>query len=641
MKQTENNTPLIKLLEERFSEWSQARSEREIAWESAWRNYMGQFRPELKPSEGEKWRSRVFFPLTKHKVALAVSNIADVVFQGGRFPFDIKNTPIPDSPDNAALKDLGFDMEERVKNMKALIEDQLIESKAEDQLYDCLLTAAIYGTACMRGPVVKMRPRNRWMAVTERELPDLPPRPSPEANLEEHMRWEEALRAARNEAERNLRFEMESRLEAAPAVEALDIWDVYPDPDCEGDIQKGLGVIYRSFYTEAELIDLTGLADADGTPVYNTEEIRLLLRERKSGEGCGDRGYVGPHRRDPSEASTGMIAVYEFAGTVTRRDLEGITGFDAEEGDELDSAEVIATFAEGRLLRLARNDHPAKIRPYHLVQWERIPGSPWGRGVAENMKHPQSMANGLLRTMLDNKTLSSNLMFAVDESGLENPSDLRYRPGFRFRLKPGFRAEEVVKSIVVPDISAGILDGLQLAINIADSASGVPDIVEGSRDKAPETAFAVEQKLSTALKQLGLVIRYFDERLIEPIVRSLYHWNMRYHHDNRVKGDFDIIATGFTSFHSKLMRSYQLRSWLLMASDNAEIRKKTKLSSLLSEYARTVDLDPSQVLLEEDEQEGLKELEEIAGRLAEENAVLRGELENIQRMAEGNRYGKV
>ena len=89
-------------LDKMLTEWKDHRKAAiEWVWEKAYENFNGHFDDNNKDSNSrslKRWRSRAFYPLTEQKVTGAQAQLQDILFKGGRFPYDIKGSPIPDDP---------------------------------------------------------------------------------------------------------------------------------------------------------------------------------------------------------------------------------------------------------------------------------------------------------------------------------------------------------------------------------------------------------------------------------------------------------------------------------------------------------------------------------------------------------------
>jgi len=90
----DQRTNLVGIVEDRFLAAEDARSVDEQRWLTAYENYRGLYKKNVKFRESEK--SRVFVKVTKTKVLAAFGQLVDVIFGTGKFPIGISETKIPE-----------------------------------------------------------------------------------------------------------------------------------------------------------------------------------------------------------------------------------------------------------------------------------------------------------------------------------------------------------------------------------------------------------------------------------------------------------------------------------------------------------------------------------------------------------------
>jgi hypothetical protein len=188
------------------------------------------------------------------------SQIDDVLFRSGGFPYDLKMSPVSDSglsalvfdetlPTTQADEDMirsQKEAESKMRLMKRKIDDQLAESRAVEHARAVTFSAALYGTGALASPVVVRRTRNIW------------------------KRGKEGA------------FTLTQIEEDTPSVEALDIWDCWPDPDCDGDVQKGIGFFRRQSYSLSSLQALYAQVFGTGKSSGDVDSDRAMACKRSS-----------------------------------------------------------------------------------------------------------------------------------------------------------------------------------------------------------------------------------------------------------------------------------------------------------------------------------------------------------------------
>jgi len=573
------------------------------------KNFNGEFdenNTETQNSSSKSWRSKAFYPLTEQKIMGAQAQLQDILFKGGEFPFDMKTSPIPDmgidepqpepalppstdeqgfsvnvGPVDPALQKKAMDsaeLQKRMKRMKKYVSDQLTEADASSVGLAGIFQGALYGAAFFESPKIIRKKRHFWKQKGDA-------------------------------------FTKVEKYEDRPTVVNLDAWDCWPDPECEGHVEKGLGFFHRENMSLSDLQDLHAqvfpkkdIDDGDAnTETYDYEYHKRgfdsLLKKAANGATPGP----GTDQDKPTEASkTGHIAKlfekFTFAGSVQNRFLRGLIK-DLEGSDDMHT-EAIVIFCNGEVIKAVANPFPGERRPYHMVPWTKIPGSCWGRGVAQKIFDPQKNVNRLTRMYIDNKRLSGNLMTAIDKSKLKRGENLEIYPGRNWEFDGGYSENDVSKllqPIFFPDVTRGVLEAIATMVEWADQSSGIPRILEGQQGGDASTAFAENQRIMAASKQLGLVLKNFDMHAWVPIIESFYDWNMEFLKDPAVKGDYAIVATGFATFENRNIRKLDLERLLILSQQNPAVGSRVKPEPVVEDWARAGNIDPEKYLYTEDE----------------------------------------
>lgn len=592
----EPESKLFLALDKQLGIWKTYRQNHaEPHWTKAFNNFKGHFDEtnDKTYSGGSGWRSRAFYPLTEQKVTAAQSQLQDILFKGMDFPYDIKSSPLPDDPDRKALvsepsNNLVDDQQSekaaeikafelRMKNMKKTMDDQLVECNAAAVGLMGLFDGALYGTAFFESPKTIRRKRYYW------------------------------------DKGKNGGYTKKEKYEDVPTVERLNPWDCWADPECEGDVQKGLGFYSRKKMSIVDLQTLYNLVF--GSPgaetgsesheyTYNKDEFDMLLQDSARTDYEGGKSSTeapNPTEDDDSEKSR-VFEVYTFSGAVKNKLLRQYV--DEVEGHDDFHSEAIVVFCQGRILKAVLNPFPAMKRPYHMVPWTHIPGSPYGRGVSEKIFDAQKNVNRLMRMYIDNKRLSGNMMTAIDKSKLAKGATLDVYPGKNWEFNGGYAEADVSRAMVpifFPDVTDGVLSAINTMVEWADVSSGIPRILEGNAGDSSATAFSDNQRLLAASKQLGLVLKNYDIFAWVPIVESFYDWNMQFNTDDSLKGDFEIVATGFSTFESRNMKKVELERIMMMSPQVPALAERVKPEPLVNDWSKASGVDPERYLLTEDE----------------------------------------
>jgi len=98
---------------------------------------------------------------------------------------------------------------------------------------------------------------------------------------------------------------------------------------------------------------------------------------------------------------------------------------------------------------------------------------------------------------------------------------------------------------------------------------------------------------------LKSTIKNIDDFLIEPMIESLFHFNMEFGTNEKSKGDLRIVARGSTSLVQKEIQSQRLLQFLSIVGDNAG--GVVKQNDLLREIASSMDIDPNKIMKTEEQ----------------------------------------
>jgi len=517
----------------------------EEVWEDCIRNYNSEYDGKPFTDPEDAWRSRAVYPLTEQKVAAAEALLNDAMFLGGKLPYHLEPTPVPDSPVNQELEARGFNLKDNMDRHRIVIEDELLESKAMDHAKAVTHQVCLLGTGGIQAPYVHKVSRNEW--AMDPETGDL---------------------------------EKRTFTDITPGLRHIDTFNIFLDPEGNGDAQSGTGLFIREWMDRNGMRVMMSSDGPDGG--YDKNTIQDLLDGGATDQYGSSTSAQSPNRDnllDPIK----KFEVYEFAGRVQNNALKGhIKGI---KGSGEDYTEVLATICNQKLLRVIKNPYPAQRRPYHIIPYQRVSGTPWGRGVAQKLLDVQDSASSLLRKYLDNKILSGDVMFKIDRAALVKGVNTKVFPGKIWEFQVGTDTDKAFQPITVPDTTAGTLDALAALTELADNVSGVPRILEGQQSARTSTAFAENQRIQAASKQMGSVLKNFDQYGWVPIIEALYDFNMEFHRDQGIKGDFRPMATGFASFENRNVKIMNLERKLELGGTYPQVGERMKYDKILEAMA--------------------------------------------------------
>jgi len=603
---------LVGIIKGRLSSSEDARYFDEQRWLRAYRNYRGVYGNDMAFTDTEK--SRVFVKITKTKVLAAYGQITDVLFSSGKFPIGVDPTPIPDGiseyahinkneeqqdapkeepnpygfsgdgkdlPKGATYDDILGGLSEKYNgeaeftegpapdlkkmtqiepaqesadNMKKLILDQLEENNATKELRHTLFEMSLLGTGILKGPFTFEKDLHRWSKDPETGASSYTP-----------------------------------SKKVCPMVEAVSCWDLYPDPeatkmeDCNYVIQRHKlnssqlrDLINRPFFRENEIIETL----TEG-PNYQVKSYEHSLQDREN----------------ETEFEKERFEVLEYWGKMDKK-LAEEAGLDIDLlDDELDEVQVNCWVSGQRVLRLVLNPFTPQRLPYLVVPYELNPYQFFGVGVPENMEDSQQIMNGHARMAIDNLALAGNLVFDVDETMLVPGQDLKVYPGKIFRRQSG-QAGASIHGLKFPNTAQENLQMFDKFRQLADESTGIPSYSHGQTgvQSTTRTAAGMSMLMGAAALNIKTVIKNVDDYLLKPLAESIFQWNMQFNSDiPAIIGDLEVSAKGTQSLMMKEVRSQRLMT-LLQVGANPTIAPFIKYHAVLREIAKTLDLDPDQLI---------------------------------------------
>jgi len=621
---------LVGVVKDRFKVAEDARILDERRWIKSFENYRGLYGKKIRFRESEK--SRVFVKITKTKVLAAFGQLVDVVFGTGKFPIGISETKIPEGElENAHLDtqnpvpgiettpeiqteeaveepmdnpyDVGYEgdgkvlrpgatlgkglFEESLENqadeagllaegfvpipqipelspaqraarrMEKLIHDQIEESNGSSEIRNALLESALLGTGVIKGPFNFNKTLNRW--TTE-------------------------------DGERQYK-PLEVRV---PRIEFVSLWDFFPDPSAT-NIDECEYIIHRHKMNRSQFRALKNL------PYFDKDAIRECLMMGPNYE----EKYYENQLRD-SEHTEGAentnYEVLEYWGVMDAQSAREAGIELSDDVDELDELQINAWITGNKVLRVVVNPFTPHRLPYHAFPYERNPYNFFGIGIAENMDDSQQIMNGHARMAIDNLALSGSLVFDVDESALVGGQSMEIYPGKIFRRQAGMPGQ-AIHGLKFPNTANENMMMFDRFRQLADEQTGLPSYSHGQTgvQSMTRTASGMSMLLGAASLNIKTVVKNLDDFLLKPLGEAYFQWNMQFFEGSLdVKGDLEVSATGTNSLMQKEVRSQRLTTFL-QTVQNPAIAPFVKISKLISELAYSLDLDPDEVLNDQEE----------------------------------------
>ena len=605
----EDFSSLQGLVKERFFKSEDARLFDESRWLRAYRNYRGIYGSDMSFTEKEK--SRVFVKITKTKVLAAFGQLIEVLFSTGKFPIGVEPTTVPEGiPEYARVKqpnepeedntvdlygypgdgkemapgtttsDLlrGLEKEyegvdfvegpspvspqipqieparEAAENLQKLIHDQLEDTSAITMLRHVLFEMVLLGTGVLKGPFTHDKTIHRW--ETDEETGESMYNPS---------------------------------AKSVPKLEAVSLWDFYPDPDATS-IEDCDYVIQRHSLNRSQLRDLKN------RPYFRKGPIRDCL---KMGANYEVRGFETSllDRENVDDLKKERFEIYEYWGSMDKKLAEEAGLELGDDFEELDEVQINAWVCNGHVLRLVLNPFTPERIPFHVCPYEINPYQFFGVGIPENMEDAQMVMNGHARMAIDNLALAGNLVFDIDETQLVPGQDMSIYPGKIFRRQSGVTGT-AINGLKFPNTAPENLMMFDKFRQLADEATGIPSYSHGATgvQSTTRTAAGMSMLMGAAALSIKTVVKNIDDYLLKPLGDTLFAWNMQFNYDvEPIKGDLEIKARGTSSLMQKEVRSQRLMTFMQTAN-NPNIAPFVRWHSILKEIAKSLDIDPDQLI---------------------------------------------
>lgn len=567
-----------------FDEVERERYYYENRWLKDLRQYKGEYEPDVKENFDDN-ESHAFIRYTRTKVNTMDARGMDMLFPGGTDKnWQIGPTPAPEIPPfkktelvAAVMESMGempteneiemMSMELATKAATAMsieIEDQLTEGKYVDVIRDVMHSGHLYGTGVLKGPMVEVRPVNRYV-------------------------------------QKGGEFVLDEVTRMRPYFEFVSLWDTYPDLSSD-NLEDGDFVWQRHVMNKQKLRRLAKRKSFMG------QRIRDYLRLNPEGDAQLKRHEMELMRlkEDEEYAPTDRKKKYEVLerwGYMDGQDLKD-AGLDIDDKDLDLEFEANIWLLGDIVIKAVLNPTEQQQRPYHFYYYEKDETSIFGAGIPMALRDPQSGLNGAMRAAMNNAAFSAMPTGEINESLLaagEDPEEMY--PGKMF-IRKGTGIDSQYDAVRFHNVNANVSQFLKLAEEWkkhGDEASAIPSYMHGEQGKGVQkTVGGLSMLMGAANITLKDVIRNFDEGITKPFISAMYHWNMQWNDNRGIKGDYEVKAVGSTSLIAKEVRAQQLDNMLQILSGQM-FAPFVKWYDLLVERFKAGDLPVEAVLVDKKE----------------------------------------
>lgn len=607
-------------VEERVS----LRSQVEQRWLKSLRQINGQYEPNVLPEDKDTFGSRVYVPLTRRLRNMVEARMTDILFPSDQRFWTLDPSPVADlaealtamkglppeapAPDmpgvslsdvGKAIKEVQKEAEMRASRMQRVIDDRLAEARFPAKARRAIGDAIDFGTGVIKGPVPTMvRRRVRTMVGGA--------------------------------------MVSEVKEEIVQGYEHVPIWHFFPDMSAT-DVQE-----CESIY-EAHPMTKRQLQNLRGQPGFNEFAINQVT---SSAPRSDDRTRREDRRQIAGLASAkdDRYMVWEGHCTVSGADLIaadpelGLHGPNGEppQVDEKEDYAGVVWFCESVVIK-------AIVRPldsnfqhiYSVIYFQRDKSSIFGMGMPEEICDQQDSTNSTYRALHDNMALCSGPQIVFD-SEIIKPVDKRWdiRPWKLWRkVDPAADVRAAFALINIDSRMQEIGALFDRSKMLMEEIATAPQIAQGT--DAP--AYQQSATQATILYQASTLwvrrlVRHWDDDVVEPTMGRAVEWEMDYNEDDSIKGDFRPIAKGVAALVELEGMGTRMQTFVQLLGQ-MEIPPRDQFR-IARQFAKSLKLDPDEMLPSEEELESLKGAEQApdpaAQKLALEQGRLAAEQENNQ-----------
>lgn len=511
-----------------------------------------------------KYRSKVFLNITRPYVETAASKVIEVLSPTDARAWSIEATPVPNLPEKPSVLVQAIQLQQpqpqqvgpdgqpvqqqpqvdpteemmnaavrAAKGAQLWIDDKLGECDFQGETRAVVDEASRLGTGVMRGPLPTVR------------------------------------RSMKMEIDPNTGEQKVSILEeTVPSSKKISVWDCFPDPACGDNIHNGQYFIEHDQMVEKQVRDL---ADQQG---YDAEAILKVIEEGPQQSATSEMARAPHESRD---IVTNRFHIWYYYGFMTLEDAQ-LLNCECNEEDVISQVGVpiVVTMINNTPVKAHLNPMDDGRFPHDFMCWQKVAGSPFGIGIARQIRSCQAILNSHVRAMMENAGLSSGPQIVLAR-GSVMPADGSWEitPRKVWLLKVDADIQDVSKAINafnIPSNQAELLQAIDFALKMAENVTGLPILLQGQQgpNGVPETLGGMQLLVANASSLLRRMARIFDDSLTKPHIQAYYTYMMLYADDASIKGDFKIVAHGASSLVARDQRNQFLTQAVpqLMANPN-------------------------------------------------------------------------
>jgi hypothetical protein len=573
------------------------RSVIERRWIEDLQQYIGEYDPStLKAMEDNK-QSSVFLNITRIMVNQSVAQIADLLFPTDDKNYGISATPNPqiegDLKDSSPAQVEGggqvMDAEtgepistaevaaraqtiakEKAISMEREIDDQLVQCDHASVARKALHWAGIFGSAIIAGPEQFTTTRHKMT-----------------------MKADDA-------GVKKPKVTYEPQTSSAPRTRAVAPWDFYPDLS-GSTIEESEFIFERSYMTRKQM---RGLVKRKNYIKDNVKKV--LLEETKTIE-FASNGHVNALRRltgGTDQTVDNRYEVWTYHGPISKDALRE-AGVKIKKDDPLDEFDGVVVFCGGFVLKAVLNPLESEDWPYSMWNWAVDDFCPFGFGVPWLCRNEQAIVNTAWRMMLDNSSKSAgpqivakrHAITPADGTETISPWKLWYADESISDVRSAFSV------MSFPSVQQEVGNILTMARNFLTETAGLPPQVGQGAGQAPSTLGGMAMMMNASNTDRRRQVRDWDDSVTKPLITRFYYWNMQYHKDESIKGDYEVHARGTSALLLREQQAINLMAVLDKYAAHPALADSLKAQATLRKVIQAMHIAPDDLIKTDAEME--------------------------------------
>lgn len=532
-------------------------------------------------------RSRVVVNIVRPKGMIVIARLCEILLPTDGNNWSLRNTPDPELQkavaDQRPLVDpatgqpvgatLGEAAAEEAKAVKEALEKA--SKKLEDYLIECgyngeqrkvIESGVRRGTGIIKGPRPTIRTTKRY-------------KQGPEG------------------------FAREITQDVRPASIFVDCENIFFDPACGNDHQRGAGVFEKRPVTRRELRDLVNI------PGYDPVAIKKVLAQPPKHMRVDNND--GKYSLTKLDAKDQAYTLWEYNGELEPADIEILCGCmnEPEKAGLMDKDG--AMLVDERVTLVMVQDTVIGMLPpwsddlpYDVWCWRQSDDTPFGFGICDELESQQRVINASWRQLMDNAGLAGGPMAIMKKTAI-TPQDGIWELAARKIWIANDDLDDPQSAITLvqfPNALGELLKIMESAMQLADAEANVPLLMQGDQGSASETKGGMELLYKQANSPLRHRVKLYDDKVTVPHLERYYSYMMENDEDETIKGDYQVMARGASSLVDQDVQTVGLQALVaLLANPVFAPLLVDKAPQALRAILKDYKLDPDQFVATETE----------------------------------------